>query len=306
MEPLRVGFVLGCGDAAWGVQKARGLSKLHGGRPIEAHITRSPNHSSVDFLRLCGPIDTAIESEHAPFDILNEFRPSHRDPKWATLEGARGFRGLDYVLQVNGHLETGGRIEEFLPEVETDFRPPLRISEGAIGQAREVVGRRPVLLYMSGIGPNAGFHANTWAVEDWVSVVRLLNDAGLAPVLMGARSYDDVQYAKRFDYLAKGLRYVNAVGKTSMESAFAAILDCRCWIGLNSGLGIVGASQGVPTVMLWSDSEYPIEGCGAPLHTEMKRAWLPKGELSYYRMLSFGSPGLTAENVVASALEVMR
>jgi hypothetical protein len=66
---------------------------------------------------------------------------------------------------------------------------------------------------------------------------------------------------------------------------------------------------GTPTVMLWSDSRYPIPGVRAinlPLNSNMRTSWLHESQLASYRTKSFGAPDLTPENVVADILEVMR
>jgi ADP-heptose:LPS heptosyltransferase len=253
-------------------------------------------------------IDQAIQSSEAPYDVWQDMPPNHRDPKWSTLDACRGWRGLDYVLVANGHLERGERIETFLPEIPTDFTYPLNIPDTAREKARLWTGS--VLLYLSGEGPNWGFHRNTWSVDNWVQVIYELNKQGITPVLVGANTTDDLRYRDQVKAAAWSAKYADLVGTTSIPEYVALIEAASCWIGLNSGGGIVSAMLGTPTVMMWSDSRYPHvpdpSNYTVPLHENMRTSWLAPEQLKTYRTLSYGSPQLTPENVIQAALEVAR
>jgi ADP-heptose:LPS heptosyltransferase len=158
------------------------------------------------------------------------------------------------------------------------------------------------------MGPNDGFHNHTWQPSDWVEVVHLLNEEGITPLLVGADTKDDHDYAKWFWTMADcTTTAISAVGKTSIPEYCALIERAACWVGLNSGGGIVSAMRGTPTVMLWSDSKYPIYGCeDNVLHTNMKTSWLHPDQMQHYRTLSLGSPELTPRALVNATLEVIR
>jgi hypothetical protein len=68
--------------------------------------------------------------------------------------------------------------------------------------------------------------------------------------------------------------------------------------------------RNTPTLMFWSDSEYP-EICDSgnrtvPLHTNMKTSWLSTDQLKTYRTLSYGDPQFTPQRVVELAMEIAR
>jgi ADP-heptose:LPS heptosyltransferase len=211
------------------------------------------------------------------------------------------------VLVPNGHLERGEPLATWLPELPIDYSYPLAIPASARASATRLAKAGQVLLYLSGIGPNRGFHANTWQPSDWVIVIELLNAVGITPLLIGAATQDDRSYRDLVVSLAGGrARWQDIVGQTSIPEICAIIEHAAVWIGLNSGTGIVSAMLGTPTVMLWSDSRYPIPGAIEPLHVAMQRSWLTQAQLERYRTLSYGSPELTPARVVIEALEVMR
>jgi hypothetical protein len=306
-DPLHVALPLGIGDCHWVCAKLRGLSDCHGGRPIHAYVNRSPAHLSVGYLELVPMIARAGQSGRAPCNVARELPPSHRDPRWSTLEGSRGWNGFDYVLVANGHLERGDRLETWLPELPTDFSYPLDIPAAARARAAALVPAGSILVYLSGVGPNRGFHNHVCSVGLWVHVCELLNAAGFVPVLIGAHTRDDLGYRDAFLAAAAGrARVRDIVGQTSIAEICAIVQTAAAWVGLNSGTGIVSAMMGVPTVMLWSDSRFPIPGAVEPLHTNMRTSWLSAAQLARYRTISYGSPELTAVNVVARTLEVVR
>ena len=305
-KALNVALPLGIGDCHWVCAKLRGLSAYHGGAPVHAFVNRSHSHLTIGYLQLVPSIACASESPRAPYDMARELPPSHRDPRWSTLDGSRGWNGFDYVLVANGHLERGERLETWLPELPTDFVYPLNIPDAARRRARALVSPDSILLYLSGVAANRDFHNNVCSIGLWVRVAELLNAAGYTPVVIGANTANDLVYREAFLRAAAGRASVHdIVGQTSIAEVCAVIETAAAWVGLNSGTGIVAAMLGTPTVMLWSDSRYPIPGAVHALHTNMRTSWLSPPQLARYRTISYGSPELTAVNVVARTLEVI-
>jgi hypothetical protein len=305
--PLRVAMWLGIGDCHWACTKLRGLAERHGGRPVHAYVGTSPSHATVEYLRMVEPIQQAFQSDRAPWDLARDLSPHWRDPRWSTLDGCAGWRGFDYVLVPNGHLECGLPLEGWLPDLPTDFAYALRVPGPSRRLAESLVEPGDVLLYLSGNGPNRGFHNETWTVEMWARTMELFNAVGIVPVLIGANTADDRGYRDRVAGAARGrARFRDIVGRTTIPDIVAVTDRAGVWVGLNSGTGIVAASRGTPTVMLWSDSRFPIPGAVEPLHTHMQTSWLTPAQRKTYRTLSYGSPSLAPARVVARALEVIR
>lgn len=306
-EPLRVALPLGIGDCHWVATKLRALSELHGGRPIHAHVNTSPDHASVGYLRLCPQIAEAVQDERAIYHVHQDLDAPYKDERWSTLEGCAGWRGFDYVLIANGHLESGKPLATWLPELATEYEYPLLISDADRAYARSLAAPGSVLLYPSGTGANKGFHRNTWTVQHWAHVVQQLNARGVVPVLVGAASADDLAYRAQLVRALRRAKYVDTIGRTNIPQVLAMIEDAAAWAGLNSGLGIVSAMRRTPTLMLWADARYPIRGSSTyTMHPEMQRSWLCEEQLATYRTLSYGSRELTTSAVVAGILEIRR
>lgn len=307
-EPLRLAFALGIGDCHWALTKVRALRQLHPDRPVHAYVNSSPNHATWGYLACVPFVDRAEYSNDAPYDVWNDLEGTHRDPRWSTLDGCQGWRGFDYVLVPNGHLERGEPLATWLPELETEYSYKLLYESRELERVARLCGQRPVLLYLSGTGPNVGFHNYTWTPNDWRRVITLLNERLDVPVvIVGANTRDDLEY-KAEVLNGYNFWYVDLVGKTSIPEYCALIENASVWAGLNSGGGIVSAMRGTPTVMLWSNSDYPIAcvDTRVQLHPNMQRSWLAPDQQGTYRTLSFGSPELTPERFVEDILEVRR
>lgn len=305
-KPVTVALPLGIGDTHWAVTKFRALSEFHEGRPIHAYINEDWQHRSIGFLQMVPSLEKVFPSGKAPTDIVFQMKPTYMHPRWSTLKGSANWNGFDYLLVPNGHLEKGFPLETWLPELPTEYIYPLNYPPGTKEEAAELFKPGDVILYPSGIGPNRGFHADNWTRHDWARIIQILNNRGVEPVLVGADNNDDTAYRDLLMRLIPDCRVRDLVGKTSIPVVFAGIEIASVWVGFNSGLGIVSAMLGVPTVMLWSDARYPLIGASRALHHKMQRSWLPEERLAKYRTFSFGSPELTAENVVTAAFEVMR
>lgn len=305
MDPIRVVTALGIGDTHWGVQKMRALKELHPGRPLHVHINESNNHKTIGYLNAVKCIDFAVLDKQAPYDILKEMPPSYMSPHWSTLAGCKGWRGFDYILVPNGHLESGRHLSEYLPEIDTDYEIEYEFDIFTEQRVQSMIPEPRVLLYPSGTGPNNGFHGGWWTVHNWRWVVQCLNDAGISPLFIGANTPDDCGYFKTLEEHMKGLTYDSIVGQTSIPDLVLLIQRCKAWCGLNSGGGIVAASMKTPTVMMWSD-----ENCTPGPHpgfvTEMQRGWLNEEQLETYRTFSYGGSDTNPRNVADAILEVMR
>lgn len=304
---IRVAVPLGVGDAHWSAQKFKALKAHHGGAELHVHINECPDHKTVGYMQVLAEVDVAIFDKMAPNDIHRQLAP-YKDPKWATLAGTKGWNGFDYVIIPNGWVEEGRHMDDFYPELETEYMPELRISEADQARALDLMPEPRILLYPSGIGPNEGFHGGWWTPEDWATVVRMLNDAGVKPLFVGASTESDLGYYHKVEVACAGLEYDGIVGKTNLPQILAILQKARAWCGLNCGLGIVSASMKTPTVMFWADRRWRTGHPMNAFHYDMRTAWLPRSHelLTYYRTFSYGHPGFTAGVAVTSIIEIAR
>lgn len=289
-EWLSIAVPLGIGDNFWIACKLDALKKQTG-KKIRLYINQSPWHDSVHFLRLLPMVDDAVTHPKAPYH-LDRALGNYNDPRWSTLAGSADWNGFDYLLCPLPHLERGEPLSTWLPELETNYHPEIRLTKP------KEPGR--VLLYPSGMQANGGFHGGWWQPEWWATIVRTLNLFKIVPTYVGANTESDLEY---FKLIPKTGDFENLVGQTSVEEYLTLIRDARVWIGLNSGGGIVSVGLRTPTVMLWSDRTYKTRAGG--LHPNQQRSWVQE-PADYYQTLSYGAPNCTPAEIVGAALGVMR
>ena len=307
-QEIKVAFPLGIGDCHWSAQKIAGLQALHPGCDIVAHVNESPDHKSWGYLDLIPEIARAEKNGDAPMSIEHELEGTYRHERWTRLDGCRNWQGYDYVLVANAWMEAGRPIDQWIPELATQYSFDYRYPEGCEERCLALMPDPAVLLYLSGVGPNEAFHGGTWKPEDWVTVVSRLNRAGRIPILVGAPSVQDLAYRDRVlcAFTASGLHlmYNDLIGQTTIPEYVHLIERARVWVGLNSGGGMVAASAGTPTVMFWADKRYPV----GTQHFEpkMQTAWLSAEQLETYRPVPYGSPYAEPERVAELILEIAR
>jgi len=324
MNPIKVTFALGIGDSHWALMKLKALKEYHGGAPIHAHINEDTNHHTVGYLAIHPYVDKAL-LDHGAFKCVHTemqvegtsaFAPhqQYMDPKWTTVAGCHNWTNprtgqtYDYLMVPNGHLEQGRHIDQWMPELKTDYGTDFNYDQATIDKSNELMPEPGVLLYLSGGGPNMGFHGNWWTPEDWVEVISLLNDKGMIPYLVGAPSDDDLTYGKSVmkSCAREGALYKNIIGKTTIPEYLHLISRAKIWVGLNSGGGIVSASMGTPTLMMWTNSDIQHNPSCQYLHPGMQRSWLTEGQCRTYRTLSYGDPNFTPARTIQIIEEIIR
>lgn len=300
MRTITLTMPCGLGDCHWVLQRMRAFRKWledqHGPVRLVAHIAHDEHHRSTQFVELTDFFDETVEDKDGMRGVAD-----HLNPKFSTIAGSLGRDSrsggahLDYAFQANGHLERGLRIEAWLPELgELDYTYQVHLPAGALAMGGFSEEPR-ILLYPSGLGPN-NYFKSYWTRDQWQAVVNLLNFHGLRPTFVGANTHDDMTYWQRLQLTGN---FEDLVGKTNLHQYLALILNCRVWMGLNSGGGIIAGSQGRPTIMLWSDVTY-----GGRLHPNMATSWLPISQ-DWYRSFSYGKPGM--EQAAADRLvEILR
>lgn len=303
MEPIRIAFWLGIGDCHWPCQKLKGLRKFFGGRPIHAYVNRAPNHDSVGYLRLIPHIERAEFSTFAP-KFLNQLAPDYREPKWATLEGSANWCGFDYVFNANAWMEAGKPIADWMPELETEYSFDYRINDLSLSVSHRIMPEPRVLLHLCNEKANRYFHGMWWGLDDWADVIRRLNDRDIIPMIVGAGTVADLSFVNRLATECAGIQFVSAAGRTTIAEIVDMLRRCRLFIGLNAGLGIVSASMGTPTLIMWADNRWPVGEIS--FDQGMQTAWLCSSQRDAYRTFSYGSPEMTAENVMQQAMEIIR
>lgn len=166
-----------------------------------------------------------------------------------------------FILEANAHLESGKRIEDFLPDLETSFILPFQTSEEDYLKACEIIdfnyskfiAGESKLIGIYTTSYNNSQYMSGWLIDEWCDFITLLQNYNpeFKFVFLGA-AYDrgiSDEVMKRMEPVS----YIDLIDKTTLPVLIEILKRLHCFVGFQSGLLIlnemIGARQ---TVMLYS------------------------------------------------------
>lgn len=291
----------GIGDVLWALLKIQSVAKTIGDGNIDVFVTHleSDHRESramgflkrFDFIRSVGKLPVPISLPGAVADEQGYFRYIKDGPR---------FGEVDYALMPNTPLERGIRIENWLPEFETNWK----IMDDFLFKNSE-------LRYVGGhcrydeycvffLGSEAGNTTSghnrgpVWKPEDWMNLVHgvKMMYPGLRVLIVGA-DYDLSYYTKYIEPQVSG--WENMIGSLPIGSTIALLQKAKFVISYQSGIGVAAAYMGVPTGMFWrAKGDSIIKDIYVSFEEEMASAWVPPEMLSEgkYMPLIYGRHGV--------------
>ena len=116
---LRVALPPGIGDAFWCLLKVAALCRSERACGVDVEVCGGPPYRSREFLEA---FDFVRSVSHTELRIIEaEFTTPGGEYNYAPSQ-PRWHNRFDWMLQANGHLERGQRIEDWLPELEIDWK----------------------------------------------------------------------------------------------------------------------------------------------------------------------------------------
>lgn len=270
----------GIGDSYWSMTKLRaflareklGLPELH--IACNREIRHSGHRRAFPFLEM--------------FDFVAANGTTHehgKDPELNALwreayaqEGRTIFRdvaGCDFFISYNGHLRVGKQMEALDADLATEWRPPLFVSleqERYRAQMQAEHGR-----YFCAYFVFQGTYAYWTKQFPVASVVDAINETArqtkATPVLLGAGWDAEEPTLHQVRNQVRGA--VDLVGKTSVEQACGLMRGSAAVVGYPSGLTILSAVLGCPTLIVWNDYyNRQFAWYCAPPETRRKNYWI--------------------------------
>ena len=278
---LRVAVPAGIGDSVWALTKIPAVLQTYGAEKAHVALCGGPPHRAKEFVERFDFVESAsysnwecVESErYTPEGVYN----------WAP--SGVGWHGeFDYMLQANRHLESGGRLESWLPEFETDWKVADRFhfTGGEVREARELdrrVGSYCVFYFGPEKGNTESGHNRgpLWTPEDWSELAQRCRSMGLAIVAVGAE-YDRSYFERQIAPVVGPCE--DAIGRWGIGRTFAVIQRARFVVAYQSGIGVFAAYMGVPTAMFWRPHGDSIDPGGyVSFQEKMAAAWAPRQAL---------------------------
>ena len=178
---------------------------------------------------------------------------------WGNAKGAstweqtvRNFGENEFIyIQCNEHLGQGRRLEEWMPDLKTDFHYKFNFD---VNNGRYFSG----LLYT---GPLMGIHMasikgirawKAWMPEYWNAFLHLVHKdfPDVTFVLLGG-TWDIDTASEVIGLAGEDFPIRDLTGKTSVSDVIKILNEIDYYVGYSSGLGVLANVLGKPSTTLW-------------------------------------------------------
>ncbi len=286
-KELRIAVPSGIGDIAWSLTKIAGIKKLHPKAKINIRIQNTPVNRALDFVK---HFDFVDEAGYENFEIHPKGKsPVAQDGCYNYLESGENKHGFDYYLLANGHLERGGKLEDWLPELGTDWDiakhwknvPAEALFAEYLIRTFDPPGSWGTALFYFGpkngntiAGHNRG---QLWTPDDWALVANnYLAKHVLNRIIIVGATYDADYTESILSKFEQRNRVLCMVGKTTCGEVFELARRAHIVIGYPSGIPIFSAFMGVKVITWMRQPGDSIrDDINLTFHTDMKRNMVP-------------------------------
>lgn len=230
----------GIGDACWIFQKL-----INSGEKFDWQINDGKPQRGKQIFDLLPQLSASCEyTPGLPYKIVGPNNIQRHIPAW------RQIRQQDFYLSANEHLESGKRIERFLPDLKTSYELPFQ-TQGWEAEVKERFKAGPYIgIYASAYSTtrNWGF----WDEHGWLRLIQLMK--GLIPeatfVLIGAEW--DAELAANLRNLLQHhhIAYASTIGQP-LGYVIEMMKVLAYGFYFPSGLGILNGLLHRPGVMFY-------------------------------------------------------
>lgn len=249
------GVPTGIGDISWMYSKLKHVGPANwiiaDGHPFRAREFLA----SLDGVRGCdyGDFqyrDILVSQNVHGFDV-----PGIR---WVDIEAKGGHQFYRLFLEANKHLEAGKRLEEWLPDLPTDFHYPIPQFQDAVEKVEKIIDGMPRPICTVNAASERGAEAwKTWKLAEWREFLKMLREEVGSILLIGG-FWDDMTD----DLAVDG--YKSVVGRTNHAAMVEALRLSDAYVGFSSGLGVIRTVMGKKSFMLWPDFQERLSMSWAP------------------------------------------
>lgn len=250
---MKIAVPSGIGDVSWIYSKLGALG-------LEWEVSDGWPARTVPYLEMLPGIKKATYGGFQYNDILRWQQAVGilDTPRWSDCVALEA--GTLY-MSANRHLELGRRLEDWCPDLSTDFHYEIRVeSRQTVKAAALLEGMRRPIFGISAASYRGSEAWKTWRYEQWSHFLRmLLAHAGGSVLLLGG-FWDDLTSSLVDD------GYRDVVGKTDVGTCVEILRNIEGYIGFSSGLGVIRTVLNKPAFCLWPDHQVELSTSWAPMH----------------------------------------
>jgi len=230
----------GIGDSLWILQKL-----INSGEKFNFQIhSGHPQRGKQIFDLLPQVAASCIYTDGLQYNVVKRMNIARQCNHWV------GIRQTDFFLSANEHLESGTRIEHFLPDLPTSYELPFQTQEWEQEVRERFTGGPYIGIYCSAYSTvrNWGF----WNELGWLTLIQSLQK--LIPeatfVLIGAEWDAELAGNLRNLLQRNSISYISTVGKP-LGYVIELMKVLAYGFYFPSGLGILSGLLHRPSVMFY-------------------------------------------------------
>jgi hypothetical protein len=250
----------GIGDSIWAIHKIQSLAK---NEPIDIRIACWDREHIVetrasDFLKRFKFINSVepyvVPKNGGAGPVLMPESPVADGYYRYLPDGPADLPDIDFVMMPNAPLERGIRLENWLPELETnwnimdDFH--FTDKEKELSKSYNESGPYAVFFLGSEASNTYAGHnrSGIWKPEYWIELGNRIKEELKTRIIVVGAFYDKSYYDR---YIREHVDWEDMIGKLEINETFAVTKNARFIISYQAGIGIVTSYFGVPTGIFW-------------------------------------------------------
>lgn len=251
---LKVAITPGIGDSLWVLTKLQSILERSGEKYADLYVCNDGGLKRSEKFLLSFPFIKSVNyskySIVASPDVLPSGIFNYAAP------GINWHNQYHWVLQANGHLEEGKRLEDWLPEynINWNIMDQYNYGEENLDYADKfycLYGDYCVLYFGPESGNSIGVSGHNrdqlWKPTEWVELVNsIIYELGINCIAVGA-SYDLSFYT---NHLTK-IRCANYIGQWEINRTLSVIKNAKFVLGYQSGIPITSCFMGKKAGAFW-------------------------------------------------------
>lgn len=166
---------------------------------------------------------------------------------------------IDYAMMPNGPLEKAIRLEEWLPQFETnwDIMEDFQFMSHELNYADEFEKENGpfVTFFMASLANNTVSGHNRgplWTPHDWLELGEKIHNKYGVKILVVGTTWDEDYYEKViYPHTRHKDYWINKISQWPIAQTYAVVNKSRFVVSYQSGIGIVSHYLGRPVAIFW-------------------------------------------------------
>lgn len=240
LQPLRtITTCAGIGDSIWIMQKLiNAKERFHFKIP-----DGTPQRGKPLFDLLPGIAESCTYSPGLSYNFLK--RNSVGNPSWSAI------KEKEFILEANSHLESGRRIEGFLPDLPTTYRLHYNTTESDTQAANLYFNKDKKFIGIYTSAYSNARNQGAWGVDEWFEFCKLLYKKDMCYVLLGAEYDTGITEDLTARFKEFNIDYISAIGEP-LGVTIEILKRLNYFAGFPSGLSILNETLGKDGVMFYN------------------------------------------------------